>query len=466
MSKIQNTCAVVLIAGAAAFAENTDYITYTLQLGGSNEPIMGPFNTTGVVEPPAVYYMPSGEDVVTWSVRITAGGARGPTGQEIPIKGAANLVWDLYLLGPDGHLVGGGMFDTDGGFGITAPGAWEAGFYSTVMCYTGGGPFAQQPAAFARVFETWYDAGTSVDQIPAIPFGRLIDPVEYNGPNMAQYTYPSAYRYYRHPGAANPIDPKFVWAPSGTLMGMGAGYMDFDLLDGMLESGGVGLSADSGQGCFQNIGNRPIVEGQINLRGLPPGRYTLQLIPGTGNNVLWGDFDCIKGTSGAFAARVTTVNGSSIQFWYSPFVDVLSCVQVNISPPEAVAAGAQWSDYSGRWLDSGANVCSFAGQCAISYKPVPGWTKPADHIVTLTGTTMVINATYTPPHNGDMDGDGHVAENDVVAFRACFSGPMVAYTGDCIKADFDNDGDVDQIDFGRFGRCFAGPEDPPACQPE
>jgi len=49
----------------------------------------------------------------------------------------------------------------------------------------------------------------------------------------------------------------------------------------------------------------------------------------------------------------------------------------------------------------------------------------------------------------DLDADCDVDLDDFAVFHACFSGPTVAYSGDCAKADF-----------GIFQRCFSGPNVP------
>jgi hypothetical protein len=60
----------------------------------------------------------------------------------------------------------------------------------------------------------------------------------------------------------------------------------------------------------------------------------------------------------------------------------------------------------------------------------------------------------------DLDRDGDVDANDLIAFESCMSRAGVPYTGDCGKADFDKDGDVDVDDFGRFQRCYSGENNP------
>ena len=76
-----------------------------------------------------------------------------------------------------------------------------------------------------------------------------------------------------------------------------------------------------------------------------------------------------------------------------------------------------------------------------------------------------------PDFDCDLDVDG----DDYAVFKACSTGPMVAYdpgalpagctlapdSGGFIDADLDNDADVDQSDFGVFQRCYSGPGAPP-----
>ena len=71
---------------------------------------------------------------------------------------------------------------------------------------------------------------------------------------------------------------------------------------------------------------------------------------------------------------------------------------------------------------------------------------------------LVLEVVATVPP--DFDEDGNVDDVDFAHFEACFSGPTVAYTGDCSNADFDTDNDVDQTDFGVFQRCYSGENNP------
>lgn len=311
MKKFLGFVAVALIVGAPAFAQNNSTMTYHLILGGTpGADATALYNLAGSTETGPVT-LAAGQTVVNWAARVEVGGTMG--NPPVSIGGAANIVFDLKLHAGDSiaaPLVGPA-------FGIGGPAA--PGFFSVVQFDPAGGAAGQQPAAFPWVFNV--DSFIDPDPTPAPPYGRLFDSVAANGPNMSQYTYPSTYNYYRKivGGVSDSTaNTTTVTAASGTLMGMGAGYPDFDFFDGTPQRGGVGLPTDvGGNYCYQGIGNEPIAEGQINVSGLPGGTYTLELVAGTGNNVILSGIGCHPddgGTTGAFAAAAATVTGSTIQF--------------------------------------------------------------------------------------------------------------------------------------------------------
>ena len=82
---------------------------------------------------------------------------------------------------------------------------------------------------------------------------------------------------------------------------------------------------------------------------------------------------------------------------YTEYTDT-GAVQVTLLPAEAVAAGAKWRvEGTGEWLDSGdINPCVAAGPITIQYKPIWGWSKPADGVFTLpSGSTLATSAAYS-----------------------------------------------------------------------
>lgn len=83
---------------------------------------------------------------------------------------------------------------------------------------------------------------------------------------------------------------------------------------------------------------------------------------------------------------------------------------VTITPPEAVAAGARWSVGGGVWRESGLPGGLEPGSYTVTFKPVAGWTTPADQpvdvVVDETTTAAgpyvelpkgTLNVTITPP---------------------------------------------------------------------
>jgi len=359
MKKTLGIVALTLIMGVPAFAANNSSIIYTLQVGGSNAggPNV-PFDTTAVHEPADAVLDMGASDVLTWSVRVTVAGEIDGT----VVGGAANLVWDLTLKGPDGQPVGPAFGLSNGS---------TAGFYSTIM--NGGGGFPIQPASF-----TWEYGGGS-------PFGRLIDAFAANGCSMLQFTYPSTYQYYLSPGGV--LSTTTVGATTGTLMGMGAGYPDLDPANGA-ERTGVGILAASdgvySYTCYMDIGAKaPIAEGQINLAGMGPGTFTLVLTPGLGNNVISTSL-CDFGTTGAFASAAgSTGTGSTITFIHGG-VAPLADLTVTLDPPAAAAAGCTWTVDAGAPQASGATVTGLSvGSHTVAFQAVPGWAAPANATPTL-----------------------------------------------------------------------------------
>jgi len=72
---------------------------------------------------------------------------------------------------------------------------------------------------------------------------------------------------------------------------------------------------------------------------------------------------------------------------------------VTLSPPDAVAAGAQWHVNGGTAEGNGATVQLAPGSgYAITFDSVPGWTTPTSQTVTVTrAQTTVVSGIYTPP---------------------------------------------------------------------
>ena len=81
--------------------------------------------------------------------------------------------------------------------------------------------------------------------------------------------------------------------------------------------------------------------------------------------------------------QTTTVTGT--------YGQQFGALQVNISPPGAVSAGAQWQVDGGAWQNSGAIVSGLtSGSHTVGFLIMPGWGVPVSQIV-----TVIVNQTTT-----------------------------------------------------------------------
>jgi hypothetical protein len=88
--------------------------------------------------------------------------------------------------------------------------------------------------------------------------------------------------------------------------------------------------------------------------------------------------------------------------WSSPFGGrpvvplYFTFLQVSISPPSAVTAGAQWQVDSGAWHNCGVIVSNLAaGIHTVSFSTIGGWTTPTNQAVTvMSNQTTTVTGTY------------------------------------------------------------------------
>jgi len=305
MKKILGIVAVALFVGAPVFGQTAPFIKYTLQLGGDDKASVweneaGPalFDTTNATElDTTVLNQETQGSLLTWAVRVEAGGDE--------VDGVANAVWDLKLEkkvsdNPETWEVVGGDFGLGShpaqGAGVVS----VPGFLSLINDGLNDGANPQGDPLEAAAF-TW------AFMVDGAGPGRMFDTLANGGPHMERLQYPSTKGF---PDGVRETPIRGVsGAPSGWLMGMGAGYqqMDGGLQVAMTERGGVGMP--TGFEC--DLGTLPIAEGQINMDTLPAGFYRLALVPGRGNNVLLLNSGlgetCMYGSLGGNFAQAGTV---------------------------------------------------------------------------------------------------------------------------------------------------------------
>ncbi len=274
---------LILVAGQA-LAQSV--VSFELELGGDN-------HGARCVEDGGseVFFTPGSPDdgqglsqtePITWDVRITANGVQQQgNGAGYAVRGVANFVVTLGLY-KDSVDPANLVADVD--------------FYSTVQDGNGGCELAGSAFAFSIDGNGWGPERV-IDLFARSPYG---------GANMDVWTYPTG------PPPGPP--PTWQYGETGTLLGMGAGYSQWDRGGGSAHTvAGVGqVAPDPGDPTYGPLGTGPICEGQI-ASGLPLGTYILDLVPGAGINVLRGDLDLTMGQN-AFAVGADEKHGDQITF--------------------------------------------------------------------------------------------------------------------------------------------------------
>lgn len=118
----------------------------------------------------------------------------------------------------------------------------------------------------------------------------------------------------------------------------------------------------------------------------------------------------VSGSPAHAAVSITRGSASADLGQESPIsVQVTSSVgslQVALTPPEAVTAGAHWRRAGTvPWLASGATEAGLAtGTCTVEFEPVAGWTAPSNQdLPILAGQTAVTTGSYVfIPTTGDL----------------------------------------------------------------
>jgi uncharacterized repeat protein (TIGR03803 family) len=82
-------------------------------------------------------------------------------------------------------------------------------------------------------------------------------------------------------------------------------------------------------------------------------------------------------------------------------------LQVTITPPAAVTAGAQWRVDEGAWQNSGATVANLSGNYTVSFSTISSWiTPPSQNVSVASNSTVVTTGIYLPAFNYMTNADG------------------------------------------------------------
>ena len=112
------------------------------------------------------------------------------------------------------------------------------------------------------------------------------------------------------------------------------------------------------------------------------------------------EFSRIQGFTTPDPQIVNVASGqtATITGQYTAFAQT-GTVQVSLSPPSAVIAGAQWRIDGGAWNDNIATLANLAvGSHMVDFKPVPSWVTPPSQNVTVNGGQVtLVTAEYGLP---------------------------------------------------------------------
>jgi hypothetical protein len=174
--------------------------------------------------------------------------------------------------------------------------------------------------------------------------------------------------------------------------------------------GGGDYASQSVTANFTNI-TFPAIPGTLVVTASPPALVTLA------KSLTWnldGQWQT-NGTTNLFLDPGShTVAFTNISGWLAPpgqsititsavqtrisvvYTQILGALQVNLTPPAAVTAGAAFQLDGGPWQPAGTLLTGLSpGNHVVGFNPVSGWVTPASQTVTLTnGQTNILGANY------------------------------------------------------------------------
>jgi hypothetical protein len=263
----------------------TPYTNYVANWKGTCDPTRFPTSDTTDNQT----FAPN--SILTWDVQAQVSGTH--SNGSVP-SGIANLVFNLEL-----------QRDSGGGNWVTVPfgagSAIAAGWFSKIN----DGSTGTRQTTCGKGPDTPALAAATVGYTISGKNGRIMDLATDGGPYVDYFQYPSAAGF-----------PTNSTAPTGKLLGCGAGYSKYHSVadTGGANTAGVGVASGSAS-CAASLGVGSVFEGQLNTKDLAAGTYRLVLTPGTGCNILDGSFNCLGADPGKFALKPDSASlGDSITF--------------------------------------------------------------------------------------------------------------------------------------------------------
>jgi hypothetical protein len=244
-----------------------------------------------------------------------------------------------------------------------------------------------------------------------------------------------------------------AWEPSGAMAGFPAGAhtVQFSTIAGWNTPSNQIVTITNGF-LTTAAGNYTGQGGTLQVTITPPGAVSA----GAEWQVDGGAWEP-SGAMAGFSAGAHTVQFSTIAGWNTPSNQTVTItngflttatgnytgqggtVQVTITPPGAVSAGAEWQVDGGAWEPSGAMAGFSAGAHTVQFSNIAGWNTPSNQIVTVTNgflTTAAGNYTeqYSYPYDytanaGAITITGYSGSGGAVTLPSTINGLPVASIG-------------------------------------
>ncbi len=157
-----------------------------------------------------------------------------------------------------------------------------------------------------------------------------------------------------------------------------------------------------------NYGQTEVPADLGDVSAIAAGAYYTVVLKRNGSVRAWGDNtsgqrefpsglrDVTAIAAGTAHAVALTRDGTIIAAGDNSYGQItIPLLRGNISPRQAVDAGAQWSKNGGAtWNGGGMSVLTVPGDYTITFKPVPGWQTPSDQTISAGRGPSSFNGTY------------------------------------------------------------------------
>ncbi len=179
------------------------------------------------------------------------------------------------------------------------------------------------------------------------------------------------------------------------------------------------------------LGSTNWLDTNTTITNITPGLYYIEFL-------------ALPGWQSPGATNVVVPSGQTISYngVYTRISQPVTAIRVDITPPGAVAAGAQWkvlgNNVTSDWQVTGGMYPVSPGLYVVSFRDVFGWVKPPSALVIVSESVTTSYAGEYYPSDLDTDGDGLFDYDE-----------LNVYFTDRLNQDTDDDGVDDKAEMTR-----------------